>query len=90
MKHLVRKMFGEGAFHEKVGVDIMPRIEVVLDACVLFPASLRDILLRAAEVGLYRIRLSDTILEETRRNLVKLDTPIASCNSHAQHTGQNM
>ena len=49
----------------------MPLIEVVVDACVLFPASLRDILLRAAEVGFYQIRLSDTILEETRRNLVK-------------------
>ncbi len=64
-------MFSEGAFREKVGGDIMPRIEVVVDACVLFPASLRDTLLRAAEAGFYRIRLSDTILEETRRNLVK-------------------
>ncbi|MGH7914983.1 MAG: PIN domain-containing protein [Candidatus Binataceae bacterium] len=43
---------------------------VVLDACVLIPAPLRDTLLRAAEAGLYRARWSDNILEEMRRNLV--------------------
>jgi predicted nucleic acid-binding protein len=42
---------------------------VVLDACVLFPVPLRDILLRAAEAGLYRPRWSAEILEEVRRNL---------------------
>lgn len=42
---------------------------VVLDACTLFPASLRDILLTAAELNLYEIRLTDEILEEVRRNL---------------------
>lgn len=44
---------------------------VVLDACVLFPASLRDTLLRAADIDLYRMKFTDEILEETRRNLVK-------------------
>jgi predicted nucleic acid-binding protein len=43
---------------------------VVLDACVLFPAALRDVLLRAADEGLYRLHWSDAILEEVRRNLV--------------------
>jgi predicted nucleic acid-binding protein len=43
---------------------------VVLDACVLFPASLRDILLRAAAAGLYQFQWTDDILEEVRRNLV--------------------
>lgn len=43
---------------------------VVLDACVLIPAPLRDTLLRAAEAGLYRVQWSDDILEEVRRNLV--------------------
>ncbi len=43
---------------------------VVLDACVLFSASLRDTLLRAAKSKLYILRLTDEILEETRRNLV--------------------
>jgi predicted nucleic acid-binding protein len=44
---------------------------VVLDACVLFPASLRDTLLRAAQADLYRLQLTEEILEEVRRNLVK-------------------
>ena len=48
----------------------MPAFGVVLDACVLFPAALRDTLLRAADVGLYRLHWSDMILEEVRRNLV--------------------
>src|SRR5262245_45749695 len=48
----------------------MSSIGVVLDACVLFPGSLRDILLRAAEAELYRLSLSEEILEETRKNLV--------------------
>ncbi|HWS85170.1 MAG TPA: hypothetical protein VN207_13025 [Ktedonobacteraceae bacterium] len=49
----------------------MSSIGVVLDACVLFPGSLRDILLRAAEVDLYRLCLTDQIVEEMRRNLVE-------------------
>ncbi|MBV8887563.1 MAG: PIN domain-containing protein [Chroococcidiopsidaceae cyanobacterium CP_BM_RX_35] len=43
---------------------------VVLDACVLIPASLRDTLLRAAERGMYRLHWSELILAEVRRNLV--------------------
>jgi predicted nucleic acid-binding protein len=42
----------------------------VLDACVLFPAVLRDTLLRSANRGLYRCRWSFEILEELRRNLI--------------------
>jgi predicted nucleic acid-binding protein len=42
----------------------------VLDACVLFPAVLRDTLLRSAVRGLYQCRWSWEILEEVRRNLV--------------------
>ena len=44
---------------------------VVLDACVLIPATLRDTLLRAVEKGMYRLHWSDEILDEVRRNLVK-------------------
>jgi predicted nucleic acid-binding protein len=44
---------------------------VVLDACVLIPASIRDTLLRAAEKEMYRLHWSDLILEEVERNLVK-------------------
>lgn len=49
----------------------MSSFGVVLDANVLFPASLRDTLLRTAWAGLYRLQLTDDILEEMRRNLVK-------------------
>jgi len=49
----------------------------VLDACVLFPASLRDTLLRAAQTDLYRMQLSEDILEEVQRNLVKKGMPEA-------------
>jgi predicted nucleic acid-binding protein len=49
----------------------MSSFKVVLDACVLYPASLRDTLLRSAQEGLFRVLLSDQILEEVKRNLVK-------------------
>ncbi len=43
---------------------------VFLDANVLFPDSVRDTLLRAAEAGLVQIYWSEQVLEEMRRNLV--------------------
>lgn len=45
----------------------------VLDTNVLVPASLRDTLLRAAEVGLYEPLWTVQILEELRRTLVSND-----------------
>jgi len=44
---------------------------VVLDACVLVPASLRDTLLRCAERRMYLLRWSNEILDELRRTLVE-------------------
>ncbi len=48
----------------------MSSFGVVLDACVLIPAALRDTLLRAADAGLYRLHWSERILDEVRRNLI--------------------
>jgi predicted nucleic acid-binding protein len=44
-------------------------IAVVLDADVLFSATIRDTLLRAAAAGLYRLYFSHDILREVQRNL---------------------
>jgi len=44
-------------------------LAAVLDTNVLFPASLRDTLLRAGAAGLYRMYWTETILVELRRNL---------------------
>jgi len=44
---------------------------VIYDACVLFPAPLRDILLRIAVTGLVRARWSDRILDECFRNILE-------------------
>src|SRR5919202_4811570 len=48
----------------------MATLRAVLDASVLFPAAVRDTLLRAAASGLYQLYWSDEILDEVRRNLV--------------------
>lgn len=50
-------MFHSGNFH------------VLLDACVLYPAALRDTLLSLAEKELYQPKWSHQILEEWRSNL---------------------
>lgn len=43
---------------------------VVLDACVLYPMHLRDVLLQAAAEGLYQVYWSREILDEATRNLI--------------------
>lgn len=44
---------------------------VVLDACVLYPISLCDVLLSTAARGLYRLLWTDRILGETRGALIR-------------------
>lgn len=44
---------------------------VVLDACVLYPAPLRDLLLHLAWQGLYRPKWTNEINDEWKRNLLK-------------------
>jgi predicted nucleic acid-binding protein len=51
---------------------------VVLDTCVLYPAHLRDTLLRLAERGLYRALWSAEIVDELRRNLIDDGFPSGS------------
>ena len=43
---------------------------VVYDACVLYPAPLRDLLIRIAHRGVVRARWSERILDEWVRNLL--------------------
>ena len=45
---------------------------VVLDANVLFPVRLRDVLLSFAEEGLFRARFTDDIIAEWTENLIRL------------------
>lgn len=51
----------------------MPFI-VIYDANVLYPGSLRDLLIRVAQAGLVQAKWTDRILDETFRNL-KLNRP---------------
>jgi hypothetical protein len=44
---------------------------VIHDACVLYPAPLRDLLMRLALTDLYRARWTDMIHDEWTRNLLK-------------------
>jgi len=53
-----------------------PRFKVVLDACVLYPAPVRDILLSLAAEGLFKVKWSDAIQEEWSRNLLKNRTDL--------------
>lgn len=44
---------------------------VIYDACVLYPAPLRDLLMQLALTGAYRARWSDQIHDEWTRNVLK-------------------
>lgn len=48
-----------------------PRFTVVLDACVLYPAPIRDILLSLAAEELFKAKWSKIIQDEWLRNLLK-------------------
>ncbi len=49
----------------------MSRFTVVYDANVLYPAPLRDLLMRLAATGLFRARWTDRIHDEWMRNVLK-------------------
>ncbi len=48
----------------------MANFTALYDACVLYPASLRDLLMHAAATDLFRARWTDTIHKEWTRNLL--------------------
>ena len=50
----------------------MSRIRVILDACVLVPYQLADLLLRIADAELFKPLWSGDLLSEVERNIVKL------------------
>ena len=49
----------------------MARLTAIYDACVLYPAPLRDFLLQLACAGLFRARWTNAIHEEWIRNLLE-------------------
>lgn len=60
---------------------------VILDANVLYNAAVRDTLLRAAAIGLYRVHWSPRILDEAFRNMLadaRLKSPEAAARLRAQ------
>ncbi len=58
---------------------------VVLDACVLYPPSLRDLLLTLADIDAVDIRWSDEILDELARNVLA-DNPEINPDRLQKHT----
>jgi len=58
---------------------------VVLDACVLYPPSLRDLLLTLASLDAFDVRWSEEILDELRRNVLA-DCPDISPEHFDGHT----
>lgn len=61
----------------------------VLDACVLYPAPLRDILLSLAYSGLYQPKWSDDIQREWSINLLKERTDLSQKNLESTMTNMN-
>jgi predicted nucleic acid-binding protein len=48
----------------------VPELIVIYDACVLYPAPLRDLLVRLARTGLFKARWTDAIHAEWIRNVL--------------------
>jgi hypothetical protein len=44
---------------------------VVYDACVLYPAPLRDLLIRRAAAGVVRAQWTESILDESFENIIE-------------------
>ncbi len=55
----------------------MANFTAIYDACVLYPAPLRDLLVRLAITGKFRARWSDDIHDEWARNVLKNRTDLS-------------
>ncbi len=62
-----------------------PKFVALLDACVLYPAPIRDLLLNLADVGLYTPKWTDRIQQEWTRNLL-LNRPVLTATQLEQTT----
>ena len=62
----------------------MPSLTAVFDACVLYPAPLRDLLMQLALTDLFRARWTEDIQEEWIRNLLENRTDLKR--SKLEHT----
>lgn len=67
----------------------MSHFTAVLDACVLRPLPIADLLLRAAEAGLYRARWSAEIQDEWARSVVKDRPDIDRARLDARNAAMN-
>ena len=65
-----------------------PRLTALLDANVLYPAPLRDLMLTFAAEGLYRVKWTDRIQEEWARNLLRKRPDLQA--SNLQYTIEQM
>jgi len=64
---------------------IADRFVVILDANVLYPFRMRDVLLQFHDSGLYRARWTDAILDEWARKLLEMKPHLAASIRRQQH-----
>lgn len=62
----------------------MARFRVVLDACVLVPYQLADLLLRLADAELFEPLWSEDILAEVERTIIRLGVPLEKAQRRVQ------
>ncbi len=62
---------------------------VILDANVLYPFRTRDVLLTFAQLGLFRARITDEIMDEWSRNLISNKPELADSVGQQIHAIKN-
>jgi len=62
---------------------------VLYDACVLYPAPLRDLLIRIARTGIVRARWSEEILDESFRNILADRPDLSTANLERTRIAMN-